>query len=479
MAQLFALEWDSREIRLLVASGRARQAVIEQAFSVPFEVDATSGDAAEKIGQRIAAELDARGLGRGEVVVAVSRNSIELRQLQLPPAPDDDMPEMVRFQAAREFNELDDKWLLDFVPIDGTATTARTVLAMAIAPAVLKNIEAVCEHAGLKMRRLLLRPCETASLLAGQKSIPAGQVVLLVDPLGVEADLTVVVDGTAVFMRTTRFSSDPPPFAPLAGEIRRTMAAASNQLGGRRVESILLCGDQEAHRELAKAIEAELGLRVELFDPFADVKLGRALVESPPEHAGRFAPLLGMLQLELKAASHAIDFLHPRRRPPPPDRRKKWMIAAAAAVTLLLAWVIYGRVQHALLAAEVDSLTVQSKELDPQIADAKKVSANTADIAKWADEDVVWLDRLYKLNQSLPPARNAILNSFLANSSLRGGQMELKGNVRQQEDLVKFNDALRPQDQKLSIKRNGEDAAHPPYALSFEAAVLPNKSEKP
>ena len=215
MPQLFALEWDPREIRLMVASGRGRQVVFEHAFSIPCEIDASAADAAEQIGRKIAAELDARGLARSETVVAVGRNNIELRQLQLPPAPDDDLPDMVRFQASREFNELDDKWLLDFVPIDGSAETPRTVLATAIAPAVLKQIEAVCEHAGLTMRRLLLRPCEAALLLEGQKSIPSGQVVLLVDPLGVEADLTAVVDGTAVFLRTTRFSSDPPPLQAL------------------------------------------------------------------------------------------------------------------------------------------------------------------------------------------------------------------------------------------------------------------------
>ena len=63
MSQLFALEWDPREIRLMVASGRGRQVVIEQAFSIPCETDSSAADTAEQIGRRIAAELDARGLG--------------------------------------------------------------------------------------------------------------------------------------------------------------------------------------------------------------------------------------------------------------------------------------------------------------------------------------------------------------------------------------------------------------------------------
>ncbi len=133
--------------------------VIEHAFLIPWNEDGKEADQLEqRVGQRIAEELDARGISRPPALVAVGRGSIELRQLQLPPAPDDELPDMVRFQAAREFNELDEKWLLDFVPIDQATDGPRTVLAMAIAPAVIRQIEGVCEQAGLKMQRLLLRP---------------------------------------------------------------------------------------------------------------------------------------------------------------------------------------------------------------------------------------------------------------------------------------------------------------------------------
>ena len=478
MPQLIALEWDPREIRLMAASGRGRQVVIEQAFSIPCEIDASAAGAAEQIGRKIAAELDARGLARGETVVAVGRNNIELRQLQLPPAPDEDLPDMVRFQATREFNELDDKWLLDFVSIDGSAETPRTVLATAIAPAVLKQIEAVCEHAGLKMRRLLLRPCEAALLLEGQKSIPRGQVVLLVDPLGVEADLTAVIDGTAVFLRTTRFSSDPPPLPALLAEIRRTMAAASNQLGGRRIESIVLCGDQQVHIDLAGAIAAELGIRVEPFNPLDGIKLGSALIGSPPEHPGRFAPLVGMLLAELKPSRHAVDFLHPRRRPAPPDPRRKWMIAGAAAAVLLLGWIIYGRVEHYLLASSVDQLTQDSADLDASILQAKKVRANSADIAKWADEDVIWLDRIYTLNQSFPPAEDMILNDLAADSGINNGQVTLKGYSRP-DGIARLRESIGAHGGRLNEQNIIEDRTLPPYTCTFEATVLPKKSDKP
>ncbi len=478
MPQLFALEWDPREIRLMVASGRGRQVVIEQAFSIPCETDPSAADTAEQIGRRIAAELDARGLGRGEAVVAVGRNSIELRQLQLPPAPDEDLPEMVRFQATREFNELDDKWPLDFVPIDGSADSPRTVLATAIAPAVLAQIEAVCTHAGLKMRRLLLRPCE-AALLLEDRPIPRGQAVLLVNPLGVEADLTAAVDGKAVFLRTTRISSDPPPLHALLAEIRLTMAAASNQLGGRAIESIVLCGEQQPDLDLARAIEAELQIHVELFDPFSGVKLGRALVESPPKHTGRFAPLVGMLLAELKPSSHAVDFLHPRRRAAAADPRKMWIIAAACAATLLLGWLIYSRIVHYLRAESVAAKTEERNRLDKEVESTKTVRTNAAEIAKWANEDVNWLDRIYELQQSFLPRENAVLGNLTVPPS-HAGQIVLKGWVRQQDDIARLEESIRAHGNRMNVTSSKEDHTVPRYSWLFEASVvLPKKGEKP
>jgi Tfp pilus assembly PilM family ATPase len=481
MSQLFALEWDSREIRLMVASGRGRQVVIEQALSIPCEVDISEPNAAEQIGRRIATELDDRGLGRGEVVVAVGRNNIELRQLQLPPAPDEDLPDMVRFQATREFNELDDKWLLDFIPIEGSESTPRTVLATAIAPAVLGQIEAVCEHAGLKMRRLLLRPCEAASLLESEKSIPRGQSALLVCPLGGEADLTAVIDGVAVFLRTTRIASDPPPLQAMLAEIRLTMAAASNQLGGRRIESIVLCGHQQVHLDLARSIETELGIHVELFDPLGGVKLGRALVQSPPQHPGRFAPLVGMLLAELTPSTHAVDFLHPRRRAERPDNRKIWVAAGVAVSVLLLAWIIYLRIDHSRLVGAVNDLSQRSKSLDEALtrADAKGIRSRTVEIAKVVGDEVIWLDRLYDLNQSFPTAEDAVVAQLTVNSTIRGGQIDLKGSVRKQDVIARLQEKIGTHGEIMTLRGSSENRTDSPYPLSFDAFVHPKTSEKP
>lgn len=165
MPQLLALEWNGSEARLAVASGRSGHVVIEQAFSIPLASPEPGAENEEvDVGGQIAAALAARGIARTPTLVGLGRASIEIRQLQLPAAPDEELPGMVRIQAVREFNDLDEQWLLDFVPIDPTPDGPRTVLVAAVGPDLVRQIQGVCQSAGLKMRCLVPRAYAAASL---------------------------------------------------------------------------------------------------------------------------------------------------------------------------------------------------------------------------------------------------------------------------------------------------------------------------
>ena len=470
MPQLLALEWDSREIRLAVASLHGRQVLIDHAWAVPCPEAADSLPAA--IAARIAEELDARGIGRPEVLVAIGRGSIELRQLQLPAAPEEDLPEMVRFQAAREFNELDERWLLDFVAIDQSADGRRTVLAMAIAPTTIEGIETVCRLAGLRMRRLLLRSCAAASLAAPAETGSAAELRLLVDLLPGEAELTALLGNKAVFLRTTRLSAEEPPAAELATSLRLTIAAVRNQWSERTVASIVLCGEGAQQAELARGIAEELGLRAELFNPFAAVELGPTVRERRPAHPGRFAPLFGALATELRQQGHAIDFLHPRRRPPLPSRRKKWILAGVAAATALVAYFVYCRVDQALLANEVDRLQQQSKSLEAPADRAKNLRARVVEVTKWTDGEVVCLDRLLSLSRNFPPAEEAMLGQLTFTAASGGGRIDVKGWVRAVEVIAALEEVVRARLGRITSKSSREDTSVRPYSWRFEASIL-------
>src|SRR5262245_65905776 len=155
MPNLIALEWDDAEARIAVADVRRGGMILEQAFAVALPAEKTAPDASGAtgtisisgahdlgaIGRRINEALTARGIRRMKTLVGVGRANIELKNLTLPPAPPDELPELVRFQAEREFNTLTDEWPLDFLPIPGETEGALTVLAAAISPELVAEIQ--------------------------------------------------------------------------------------------------------------------------------------------------------------------------------------------------------------------------------------------------------------------------------------------------------------------------------------------------
>ncbi len=477
MRRLVGLEWNEEEARLVVASGHKGRVLFEQAFAVPLtEGQETAAGTlpaleAKTIGQKIAQAVSERGLGRLEVLVALGRSSIELRQLSLPPAPDEELPSLVRFQAAREFNAFEEDWLLDFVPIDEASEQPRTVLAAAIGPSLLGQIQEVCATVGWKLRRVVLRPCALASLVARQRPGSAYQARLVVDLLGQEADLTVIVDRKVVFLRTARLSGDPlrqeEATSDLLAQIRRTMAAVANQLEGRRVAAIVLCGAGAEYEPLAQLLDQQLAIPTELFHPFEGVPVGEPLAAQLPEQPGRYAPLVGMLWDELQGVAPAMDFLHPRRPPEPPSPRRKWILAGAVGLLGLLGFFGYQIYSKYQLASQVETVRKTSLSLDQALKQAEAQQKMYSEIARWKETDVHWLEELRRLSERFPPAQQAMVLQILMGPGRGGGAIQLTGLAAKAADIDTLVERLQDAAHSVVVTNRAEASGQDHYRWQF------------
>jgi Tfp pilus assembly PilM family ATPase len=499
---MLALEWNETEARLVVGSVRGEGAVIEQAFSVALGAGPANRQPAEggtsdsgappqpeamaaatiDVGKKIAAALASRGIRRIDTVVAIGRASIELRHLTLPPVPDEELPDIVRFQALREFNALQEDWPLDFIPIDEDPGQPRSVLAAAIAADLVGQIRATCQTAGVRLRRLILRPCGAASLFCRRQAEGLPRARLLVDLVADEADLTVIIDHKVIFLRTARLPGDPlgdrESAQALLGEIRRTMAAVHNQLAGRRVESIALCGTGPQHAELGEQIADRLGTPAELFDPFAGLQLESRLARQLPEHPARFAPLLGMLLDELEQVGHAVDFLHPRRKPEPPNRIKQYVLAGVAAVAVVAGLFAYGWYESGRLDGEIERTKEELQTWEARAGEAGKIQKAAGDIQAWQAGDTVWLDQFRWLSDKLPPADEAMLTQFQAGASPKGGEMRFEGLAKSGKTMDLIEQNLRDAAHRLERKETGEIAVQKGYTLRFSSSVYVNPEQR-
>jgi len=468
MPRLLALEWDGREARLAVGRTTGKEVVVELAMAVAFgaEHDASDGS----VGQRLAAALAENRIGNCDTLVAVPRGRTELRVLQTPPAPDDELPEMVRFLAQQQFSSLREDWPLDFVRLDSDDEQQTRILAAALAPEVVRDIQDSCTACNASASKLVLRPFATASLY--RRRVGDAHCRLLVELLSEEVDLTVLVDGQSVFLRSVRLSAEALSMA-LAGEIRRTIAAAQNQLGKHRIEAVTLVGTQEEHAELLAELSKRLDLDVELFDPFAGTEVGSDLRKALPDHPGRYAALLGMLHDEAEGRAHDIDFLNPRRKPEPPDPRRRYALIGAAAASLVL--MLIGMIWWGLHSYEeqIGNLKTQWQELDDTAKAAKEVRLEVGDIDAFAAGDINWLDELYELSEEFPPAEKAIVDQ--ATLGLRpggGGQIILEGHATDSSEIRPMETALRDARHEVYGDPPQQDDRQKGYPWQFKEKIV-------
>lgn len=476
MARLVALEWDAREARVAVGRTRGKDVVVEEAFSVellPRDPGQTFADV--NIGEKVAAALAARGVSKPETLVAVGRASIELRLLQIPPAPPEELPDLVRFQAMRQFATIGEDWSLDFVELRPADPDSVSVLAAAISPELIGQIRQTCEAGELQAEHLVLRPFAAAQLLHRSDAVSDSGCRLMVDMLTDEADLTVLVDGQVAFLRTVRLPSidDTKALArALVSEIRRTIGAAQNQLRDQRVGAIIICGRGGDNQDVKEALESSLQLPVDCFDPFQHVTLGRELQTALPQHSGRYAPLLGLLTTEAHGARHGIDFLNPRRRPKPEGRGRKAVLLAALAATVVLAaaGLILQRMWS--LDAEIAELAQQSRELDKVVAWSDDRVREVEQIEEFTGGDVNWLEELRELSGDLPLADQARVTKLSVGARPPlGGRMIVEGYVRDSATISELEERLRDEHHRVVGKGGSFDDLRRDFPWRFNETV--------
>jgi Tfp pilus assembly PilM family ATPase len=481
MRHLLALDWDTHEVRLAIAQRRSGRLVLEHAVAIPRTTREGAADQTPaQLATSVADTLAAFGVTHPRTLVAVGRASVELKFMSLPPAPPADLPEMARFQAQKEFNSLTDDWSFDFLPLKGSQEEPHELLAVAIAPGVLTKILNVCRSAGLKPRHAGLRPCAAASLLLRDRSAENAPIRLLVDLLDEEAELTAIADQRVVLIRIVRL----PPRTEteeereqrrrlLEAEIRRTIAAVHNQLGGSQVDMIHLCSDGQDKSAAAERLEQRLGIPTRVFDPLDQIVLGRELRRSRPEHAARFAPLVGMLLDDAHNVPPAIDFLHPRKAEE--GSRERWKVATLAAIAAVLVVALIGvRTWRNLRALDAEIATVRS-----EVAGLQALLKRTAGTEKkveqlvpWMSSDIVWIDELEHLSEKLPKAEGAMLTHVQLVPNSAGGSLLLQGRVDNHTTIEQLETQLRDDRHRVEPKMTQQDGADSRYPWLFKTSLV-------
>lgn len=429
------------------------------------------------------------GVSGGEILVGVARSHVELRNMQLPKASADEMPDMVRFTALRQFANVGDTWPIDFAPmppsnrpVEGDAVETQEVVAMTINPATVSQIRKVCSEAGFNVTQLGLRPMASGTLaaLVDNSPIGIGSTVLLIDMLADEADMVVLEKGHVSFMRTVRLpiSEDGSRGSLPIGEIRRTLIAAVNARPGLNIDRVVLWSDAATAKTSLAEWEPNLDIPVSAIDPLSLIELKKS-VEATHD-TGRFAPLIGLL-LQRKLSPHSapantfIDFLHPRQRPEKKKPIRQYALAAIAATLLIGGFAWWFRSTHQALDSEIVELTQKLKSMEPTLKLAQKNSGDWGKVEHFLAGDIQWLDELSYLSEKALPAEQMEIGDLTVSikEATNAGEIRIPVKITDQKLQPRLEEQYRDKRHIVATKGvNKNPNTKSEYGWTFEPSIM-------
>jgi HAMP domain-containing protein len=494
MPRILAIDWDRLEARALVLHAGATGSSIVGAWAVPLAAEDGGGSTGKQLSAKLSAALAGEVSGRMTTIIGVGREQVQMVLLSLPPAPPDELPEMVRFQAERELTSLGPGAALDFIPLSGDATTPHQVLVAALAAHGIAEVNDVCTALDLEPERITLRATAAASFVARSLAAGRDEVTLVANRLTDEADLTVLVGDQVVLVRTVRLpdaSDAATRQRALAGEIRRTVASVRQQLGEEQVGRVVLCGNASEAAE-ASALGDDLKLPVEMFDVAEHAPAGIARASLSKESLARFAAVLGMALGEADRRPPVLDFLHVRRRTETTKFTRTHALAAAAAAVVLLAFALMLWRQAAAPARELASVNTELASVQTQIAQYQTVLDEANAIESWLATDVNWLDKLERFSllwrplpldaKEFPSAQDAVVTQLTVfrppGRDVQGGRATVQAVARSAAAVAPIESRLRDKAHRVSVGGGKIDRAVPGYGWSFGLVMdVPPASE--
>ena len=475
---MLAVEWDGCEARFVLArkAGEALRIVDAGRRSLPGEVEDGENPDAD-IGAWLGEILKSRKAGRVEALVGVSRSSVELLHLELPPARDEELPELVHHQALRESHVVTEDAIVDFVPL-GSDDGQRKVTAAVLVPDDLRRIQAICAQAALTPKRIVLRPYATTSFVLRTLGRQEG-ARLVVNRFGEETDLAVVEGDRTVYWRTVRLpqgADENSAADTILAEIRRTLMVVRPEEEAAAVDEVVVLGSDAQHRPLAGEIERQLSLTVTVVDPFSAVEPAQG---RDVEHPGRYAGLLGMLLDEADGRAPAIDFLNPREKPKPPSRHRLVAIVAALVLAVITSLGYTTWDEFSRLKAEEHQLRQRDKVLKESLKKASKQQELVDALRAWQQGDVPLLDELRDLSLRLPNARDMYVD-HMSKSLSRGGQcvINLRGLVRDPLVISRMERNLHDDYHQVRSPRGRERLEEEAYTWRFDSFITIGKRDK-
>lgn len=472
MAEQLIIEWGHSELAGLAADVSGESVRIHRAFHLVWPDDSDHHANAEQAGAWLRDRLRGVGVRSRGVRVLLPRDAAVVRRLDVPDVPEQELPDLVRFQAETKLSTSLDQSVLDFVPLPLTeGAETRQVMMVTVPRETLEEIQTVTQSAGLELKSVGLVPIATAELIANweaQQELDSDGTVLVVAVREQQADILLMRRQQVLLMHSAPLASDDreTKVRPIPAEIRRSLGALARSDGDVQVDRVWIIGSLDEYEQLSPALARQLNCEVGRVDP-AEMEGLRIDSRAGFSGSGCSAALLGMLRSTTEPLVSTVDFLNPRQPIVRVDRRKRKAALIAAGI-LLIASATYGGMRWRVsgLEREIHDKQEQLTRLKQAIKKGQPTRRAAGILDDWIRRDVNGLDVLVDVNRLLPGTDRVLLVEYRLSpaSGASVARVRATGFARDRRDVEQLYQRLAERRylvQPHEISRTSKDVDYP------------------
>lgn len=489
MSDFIVLQWERRKLCGIVAHADGASVQIDRGFTHvwPEESDPlrSPGQAAIQLRNQFA---NLTSLPQ-KVIVCLSREDVILRHLDVPDVADEELPDLVRYQAAARSTTPLDQLLLDFLPLPKQpGHEGRPVLAITAPRPMVQGIQSVLRDAGLEPAEITFSSIGLAEFTAHvdrQRSDRVRHSVLAVHQDGNRIEFVILSENRVVYAHAARLAGDDAAasVSGLLAEVSRTIVAAQRLHPQLKLHHAYVSGSGEEIVGLVSSLSERLGVPAELVEP-KQISSVRISHRDSAESAAPTPILVGLALAESNRLTPPCDFLHPRQ-PPPKLNLRKLQLAVGAAAALMISTVVFGGTEMARssLQRQIQALDDEEKELQIKITPGQADLNAARLIDQWQAANLQQIDQLAALEELMEGTDRVYLShyTFTAGGNEKIGELNAVGNAKSPDDASQFQQRLLDTKLYLIKPRQPQLSNDDEYPNRFElhADLLPKAKTVP
>ncbi|AMV17264.1 hypothetical protein [Planctomyces sp. SH-PL14] len=411
------------------------------------------------------------GVQANRIVLLLPREALVARQLDLPDVPDDELPDLVRFQAAVRSAAPVESLALDYIPLPAGPHPGRRVLVFTHDRARIAEWQKGLAAEEMELAGCFATPIAMAEFADRIRTVADDETRLLVFQRGAKIELTLVDERMVVFSHGTQL----PPgtgmthVQPLQAELIRTTVSLGQLHPGVEIGQVSYLCDGEPDETVVGLLEQRFPSKVSIVRGSKPLAAAGALSGNPP------ATLVGAgLSLGTPAVPR-LDLVNPRKPAPKTDGRRKQILRAACGVGLV-AIIALGVWWRAVLArdAQIQELNDSIAALSDTLKQGEPALKETKAVDRWYTGVAAPLTTLDSFQQVLPGTDRLYFAELHLEPDLKiGGRPRISGvaRARTAEDKQELEQRLRDKGYEVPPNVATTGKKDPDYPVEFSVNV--------